>query len=125
MKIRHVVFNSSVSLPMVGALGGGGSLKTLDLGMPCNVQWGGGVIAALEYDRSSNSLVIRKDKPFMSASGEKFDCVLVPWPHVNRSLGIDEPKAVKQEPVQPPAEPPTKDADPPPAKPIQQGQQRR
>lgn len=113
MKITRVKFKSATQ-HVPGVKGG---VSQIIVGDGCDPAWGGGNITSLEYDRSSNSLAIRKGARFERmneaerASQPSFDVSLIPWDQVDCASAVDDRE---------------QDDDPPPAKPAQQqGNQRR
>lgn len=95
--------------------------REFKIGSPCPSDWGGGVIASMEVDRSMQAVVVRKSTPFvgpMEGNGtrEAFDAVCVPLARLSQFTLLDEPK---------PAQVETKPEDPPAAKPAQQQNQQR
>lgn len=135
MQLTHVFLNRV--MPAVG-VGGQAPIKTIFIGTKCSDAYGGGTIESLTYERSLNSLVIRKGCPFIikgngTKPNEKFDYVAVPWDHVEYAYGVGDVQVKGQPQAKATSAQPAVDTvdmqqaanranlnnpDPPPAKPI-------
>lgn len=100
---------------------GSNNAREFFVGQSCPPEWGGGRIASMEEDpaRGPGVIVIRKtcrfDPTTPSETAKAFDAICVT---AAQWTIVDDEKTAPEEqpkPVQ----------DPPPAKPVQQGQQRR
>lgn len=95
MKIQAVQFagnHNFIGLRMAASV--------LAVGDAADASWGGGTVKSLDYDRPTNSLIVRKTVPFVHLGGalKPFDYVAIPWDHIEmaRVLEDDVPQGPKK-----------------------------
>lgn len=123
-KVTYIKLTESAGAYVRG-LGKNGN-REFRAGSQVDGNWGGGTICAMVEDLTRMAVVLSKGNAFVSipdGSGnrESFDEIVIPFSALSQWNVVKE----AAEPVAVEAAKQEKPADPPPAKPVQQGQQQR
>lgn len=76
------------------------------VGTACLGEWGGGIIASMEVDRSIQSVVIRKSTPFTSpvagsvGKSQCFDAICIPLASLSQFTIVDDKEEQPAKPTQ-------------------------